>query len=78
MTMGGLALFATRAGPMRGTLLKVVARLSPARAPSSSASSHFNYIEFTAAFVPTWIPPNARVLGLGHRARATSPRGSRS
>jgi uncharacterized membrane protein YphA (DoxX/SURF4 family) len=70
-TMGGVALFASGAGPMRGTLLKV-ARILAGVSCIVFGLAHFNYIAFTASMVPVWIPPNqtfwAWVTGAGHLA----------
>jgi len=71
MTMGGVALFATGAGAMRGTLLKV-ARILAGASAIVFGCAHFNYIDFTAGMVPKWIPPNgvfwAWATGAGHLA----------
>jgi uncharacterized membrane protein YphA (DoxX/SURF4 family) len=70
-TMGGVALFASGAGPMRGTLLKI-ARILAGVSCIVFGFAHFNYIDFTASMVPAWIPPNqtfwAWVTGAGHLA----------
>ena len=71
MTMGGVALFATGAGAMRGTLLKV-ARILAGVSAIVFGCAHFNYIDFTGGMVPKWIPPNgvfwAWATGAGHLA----------
>jgi len=71
MTMGGVALFATGAGAMRGTLLKI-ARILAGASAIVFGCAHFNYIDFTAGMVPKWIPPNgvfwAWATGAGHLA----------
>lgn len=71
MTMGGIALFATGAGAMRGTLLRV-ARILAGVSAIVFGCAHFNYIDFTAGMVPKWIPPNgvfwAWATGAGHLA----------
>ena len=70
-TMGGVALFASAAGAMKGTLLKV-ARILAGASCIVFGLAHFNYIDFTATMVPAWIPPNqtfwAWVTGAGHLA----------
>ncbi|HTU67813.1 MAG TPA: DoxX family membrane protein [Steroidobacteraceae bacterium] len=70
-TMGGVALFSTGAGAMRGTLAKV-ARILAGASCIVFGLAHFNYLEFTASMVPAWIPPNqkfwAAVTGAGHLA----------
>jgi uncharacterized membrane protein YphA (DoxX/SURF4 family) len=70
-TMGGVALFASGAGPMRGTLLKV-ARILAGVSCIVFGLAHFNYIDFTASMVPSWIPPNQKfwawATGAGHLA----------
>jgi uncharacterized membrane protein YphA (DoxX/SURF4 family) len=71
MTMGGVAVFASGAGAMRGTLLKI-ARILAGVCAIVFGCAHFNYIDFTATFVPAWIPPNqtfwAWATGAGHLA----------
>jgi len=71
MTMGGVALFASSAGALRGTLLKV-ARILAGVCAIVFGCAHFNYIDFTATMVPAWIPPNqtfwAWATGAGHLA----------
>lgn len=71
MTMGGVALFATGAGALRGTLMKV-ARILAGGSAIVFGCAHFNYIDFTAGMVPKWIPPNgvfwAWATGAGHLA----------
>jgi uncharacterized membrane protein YphA (DoxX/SURF4 family) len=70
-TMGGVALFSTGAGAMRGTLAKV-ARILAGASCIVFGCAHFNYIDFTASMVPAWIPPNqtfwAWLTGAGHLA----------
>jgi uncharacterized membrane protein YphA (DoxX/SURF4 family) len=70
-TMGGVALFASGAGAMRGTLL-LVARILAGVSCIVFGLAHFNYIDFTASMVPAWIPPNqtfwAWATGAGHLA----------
>jgi len=70
-TMGGVALFASGAGAMRGTLLRV-ARILAGASCIVFGLAHFNYIDFTATMVPAWIPPNqtfwAWATGVGHLA----------
>lgn len=70
MTMGGLALWSTGAGAMRPTL-KLVARILGGVCPIVFGIAHFNYIDFTASFVPAWIPYKefwAVATGAGHLA----------
>ncbi len=71
MTMGGVALFASGAGAMRGTLLKI-ARIVAGLSACVFGFAHFNYIDFTASMVPSWIPPHgvfwAWATGAGHLA----------
>ena len=71
MTMGGVALFASSAGAMRGTLL-MIARILAGVSAIVFGFAHFNYIDFTATMVPSWIPPNgvfwAWATGAGHLA----------
>jgi uncharacterized membrane protein YphA (DoxX/SURF4 family) len=71
MTMGGFALFASGAGAMRGTLLRI-ARILAGVSAIVFGFAHFNYIEFTGSMVPAWIPPNgvfwAWATGAGHLA----------
>lgn len=71
LSMGGVALFATGAGALRGTL-RQVARILAGASALVFGLAHFNYIGFTATFVPAWIPPNgefwAWATGGGHFA----------
>lgn len=70
MTMGGLAVLATGAGPMRPTMA-LVARLLAGASAVVFGCAHFNYIDFTASFVPGWIPFKefwAVATGAGHLA----------
>jgi len=71
LAMGGVALFATGAGTLRNTL-SLVARILAGSSALVFGLAHFNYIEFTATFVPAWIPPNgefwAWATGGGHFA----------
>ena len=71
LAMGGVALFATGAGTLRHTL-SLVARIMAGASALVFGLAHFNYIEFTATFVPAWIPPNgefwAWATGGGHFA----------
>jgi uncharacterized membrane protein YphA (DoxX/SURF4 family) len=70
-TMGGVALFSTGAGSLRGTLAKV-ARILAGASCLVFGLAHFNYIDFTASMVPAWIPPSqtfwAWATGAGHFA----------
>jgi uncharacterized membrane protein YphA (DoxX/SURF4 family) len=71
MTMGGLALVSSHAGALRTTLARV-ARIVAGLSACVFGFAHFNYIDFTATMVPTWIPPNgvfwAWATGAGHLA----------
>ena len=70
LTMGGLALFATGAGSLRASL-NLVARLLAGASAMVFGFAHFNYIEFTASFIPAWIPGKvffAWATGAGHLA----------
>ncbi len=71
LTMGGLALWSAGAGPARNTL-RLVARVLAGASAIVFGLAHFNYIDFTATFVPDWIPPNqafwAWATGAGHFA----------
>jgi uncharacterized membrane protein len=71
LAMGGVALFATGASSLRGTLTRI-ARVLAGMSALVFGLAHFNYIGFTATFVPAWIPPNgefwAWATGAGHFA----------
>jgi uncharacterized membrane protein YphA (DoxX/SURF4 family) len=71
LTMGAVALLAASAGSMRDTL-RLVARLLAGASALVFGLAHFNYIDFTATFVPAWIPPAqvfwAWATGAGHFA----------
>ena len=71
MAMGALALFAAGRGAMR-LKLSLVARLLAGVSALVFGLAHFNYIDFTATFVPAWIPPTqvfwAWATGAGHFA----------
>jgi uncharacterized membrane protein YphA (DoxX/SURF4 family) len=70
MAMGGLALLAAGAGPMRITL-NLVARMLAGASAMVFGFAHFNYIDFTASFIPAWIPWKvfwAWATGAGHLA----------
>jgi uncharacterized membrane protein YphA (DoxX/SURF4 family) len=70
LTAGGLALFAAGAGSMRVTL-NLVARFLAGASAIVFGLAHFNYIDFTASFVPAWIPWKvfwAYATGAGHLA----------
>lgn len=71
LTMGGLALWSAGAGPARRTL-QLVARILAGVSAIVFGCAHFNYIDFTATFVPAWIPPSqtfwAWATGAGHLA----------
>jgi len=70
-TMGGVALFSTGAGSMRGTLA-TVARILAGASCIVFGLAHFNYVDFTASMVPAWIPPGQKfwawATGAGHLA----------
>jgi uncharacterized membrane protein YphA (DoxX/SURF4 family) len=70
-SMGALALFASGAGNLRHPL-SLTARLLAGVAELVFGLAHFNYIDFTATFVPAWIPPSqvfwAWATGAGHFA----------
>jgi uncharacterized membrane protein YphA (DoxX/SURF4 family) len=70
LTMGAFALFANfLEGSRRDSALRLTRILAGACA-MVFGSAHFNYIEFTATFVPAWIPPSqvfwAWATGFGH------------
>jgi uncharacterized membrane protein YphA (DoxX/SURF4 family) len=68
LTAGGLALSASLAGA-RGANLALVARLLAGAAAVVFGFAHFNYIDFTASMVPSWIPFKtfwAWATGVGH------------
>jgi uncharacterized membrane protein YphA (DoxX/SURF4 family) len=70
LAMGGLALFASSAGSLRGTL-NLVARFLAGASAMVFGFAHFNYAEFTASMVPGWIPYKlfwAYATGAGHLA----------
>jgi uncharacterized membrane protein YphA (DoxX/SURF4 family) len=71
LTMGALALYASHAGAMRERLL-LLSRLLAGAGAVVFGFAHFNYIDFTASFVPAWIPPSqhfwAWATGVGHLA----------
>ncbi len=71
LVAGGIALFATGARGMRGTLT-TIARLLAGACAVSFGSTHLVYLKETAAFVPAWIPPNqtfwAVATGVGYIA----------
>jgi uncharacterized membrane protein YphA (DoxX/SURF4 family) len=70
MLTGGLALFATGAGPLRRTL-NLLARFLAGASAMVFGFAHFNYIDFTASFIPAWIPYKvfwAWATGAGHLA----------
>jgi uncharacterized membrane protein YphA (DoxX/SURF4 family) len=71
LTMGAVALLSAHAGQMRRTLA-LVARVLAGLGAVVFGFAHFNYIDFTATFVPAWIPPSqafwAWVTGAGHLA----------
>jgi uncharacterized membrane protein YphA (DoxX/SURF4 family) len=68
---GGVALFASGAGAIRG-VLTTAARLLAGASAIVFGCAHFYYAKETAALVPAWIPPNqhfwAYATGAGHIA----------
>jgi uncharacterized membrane protein len=75
LAMGGVALFSASAAGLRDTL-RLVARLLAGASALVFGLAHFNYIKFTADFVPAWIPPSqvfwAWATGAGHLAAGLS------
>ena len=71
LAVGGLALFASYAGDS-GAKLRVLSRVLAGASAVVFGFAHFNYIDFTASFVPAWIPPSqtfwAWATGAGHLA----------
>ena len=70
LVSGGLALLGAGAGPMRKTL-NLVARFLAGASAMVFGFAHFNYIDFTASFIPAWIPYKvfwAWATGAGHLA----------
>ncbi|MEJ0086659.1 MAG: DoxX family membrane protein [Pseudomonadota bacterium] len=70
MTMGGVALFAAGTGQLRGTI-SLAARLLAGASAVVFGFAHFNYADFTASMVPSWIPYPlfwAYATGAGHLA----------
>ena len=70
LAAGGTALVATSAGRLRGTL-SLVARIVAGVCAIVFGLAHFNYAEFTASMVPSWIPGKlfwAYATGAGHLA----------
>jgi len=70
LAAGGTALVATSAGQLRGTL-SLVARVVAGVCAIVFGFAHFNYIDFTAGFIPAWIPWKvfwAWATGAGHLA----------
>ena len=71
LTMGAVALLSAHAGQMRRTLARTASLLAGLSAVVFGCA-HFNYIDFTATFVPAWIPPSqvfwAWATGAGHLA----------
>jgi uncharacterized membrane protein YphA (DoxX/SURF4 family) len=68
LTAGGLALLAAQLGAAREKLA-LFARLLAGASALVFGFAHFNYIEFTAGFVPEWIPFRtfwAWATGVGH------------
>jgi uncharacterized membrane protein YphA (DoxX/SURF4 family) len=75
LTMGAVALLSVHAAQMRRTLA-LVARVLAGASAVVFGCAHFNYIDFTATFVPAWIPPSqvfwAWATGAGHLAAGIS------
>jgi uncharacterized membrane protein YphA (DoxX/SURF4 family) len=71
LTTGALALLSGSAGGLRHTLA-LIARLLAGVCALVFGLAHFNYIDFTATMVPSWIPPStvfwAWATGVGHFA----------
>jgi uncharacterized membrane protein YphA (DoxX/SURF4 family) len=70
LTMGGVALFSAGAGSLRTTLV-LVARLLAGASALVFGFAHFNWADFTAGMVPTWIHYAlfwAYATGAGHLA----------
>lgn len=71
LAMGAVALLSVHAVGMRRTLA-AVARVLAGVSAIVFGCAHFNYIDFTASFVPAWIPPSqvfwAWATGAGHLA----------
>lgn len=68
ITAGGLALLAAHLGAARDKVA-MVARLLAGASALVFGFAHFNYIDFTASFVPEWIPFRtfwAWATGIGH------------
>jgi uncharacterized membrane protein YphA (DoxX/SURF4 family) len=68
LTMGAVALLAGSAGGL-GPTLKLLARVIAGLSAIVFGFAHFNYIDFTASFVPGWIPYKvfwAWATGAGH------------
>lgn len=68
VTAGGLALLAAHLGATRDKLA-LIARLLAGASAIVFGFAHFNYIDFTASFVPEWIPFRtfwAWATGVGH------------
>lgn len=75
VAMGAVVLFASSAGSLRNRL-NLAARLLAGASALVFGLAHFNYIQFTAPFVPAWIPPSqvfwAWATGAGHLAAGLS------
>jgi uncharacterized membrane protein len=70
MAMGGVALYAAGAGRLRDPL-SLAARLLAGASAVVFGFAHFNYADFTASMVPSWIPYPlfwAYATGAGHLA----------
>ena len=70
LAAGGTSLVAATAGRFRGTLA-LVARIVAGLCPIVFGFAHFNYADFTASMVPSWIPAKlfwAYATGAGHLA----------
>jgi uncharacterized membrane protein YphA (DoxX/SURF4 family) len=71
LAAGGLALLASHSGAS-GARLKLAARVLAGASAIVFGMAHFNYLDFTASFVPAWIPPSQKfwawATGAGHLA----------
>jgi len=71
MATGGMALFAAGAGSLRAPL-NLAARFLAGASALVFGFAHFNYADFTATMVPSWIPPSqlfwVYATGAGHLA----------
>jgi uncharacterized membrane protein YphA (DoxX/SURF4 family) len=72
LAMGGLALYAAHVAQGSRERWQLAARVLAGASAIVFGCAHFNYIDFTATFVPAWIPPSqvfwAWATGAGHLA----------